>query len=263
MRVFVPRWTQRRSAAAFSVWIRYRDVQRLSVKRAIGMMIDNSDLQSRFVSASSYADLSQLQTATEYGNTAVESLVQSAALKAAEHRCPTWAPGRRGPSRPCPRLLAPSLPSPVLDRGCSSSCRSPPLSPPSPPPRPPRVAFRAQIQILEYFPDKLSATSLSPEQRNFVLAALSSCSKNIDAFLSLMPEMEVPSRADGHNGARFAQALRVSSPKRGGVPSQGGGACLGGTLCRLRSCLDDTSTHSHPTRIQTYTPQPLCVFPNS
>jgi len=100
---------------------KYRDLQRLSVKRAIGMMIDNSDLQSRFVSASSYAELSELQTAVEYGNTAVESLVQ----------------------------------------------------------------------ILEYFPDKLTANNLSPEQKTFVLAALSSASKNIDSFLTLMPATEV------------------------------------------------------------------------
>ena len=96
---------------------KYKELQRLNVKRAISFMLDNYNLRDRFVTASAFAPLSQQQLATEYAQTAVESLVQ----------------------------------------------------------------------ILEYFPDKLSANDLTNEQKKFVLAALDSTSRNIDSFLLLMP----------------------------------------------------------------------------
>ena len=97
---------------------KYKELQRLNIKRAISFMIDNYNLQDRFVTASAFAPLEKQQVATEYAQTAVESLVQ----------------------------------------------------------------------ILEYFPDKLVANDLSREQSQFVLAALTSTSKNIDSFLSLNQE---------------------------------------------------------------------------
>ena len=96
---------------------KYKELQRLNVKRAISFMLDNYDLRDRFVTASAFAPLSQQQQATEYAQTAVESL----------------------------------------------------------------------IQILEYFPDKLTANDLTSEQKKFVLSALDSTSRNIDSFLLLMP----------------------------------------------------------------------------
>ena len=96
---------------------RAQELQRLNIKRAIKFMLDNYDLRDRFVTASAFAPLAQQQQATDYAQTAVESL----------------------------------------------------------------------IQILEYFPDKLTVNDLSREQSQFVLAALSSTSKAIDSFLTLMP----------------------------------------------------------------------------
>jgi hypothetical protein len=55
---------------------RYKSLQRLNVKRAISMMIDNYDLYGRFVAASAAAPGDKIQTATGYGQRAVESLVQ-------------------------------------------------------------------------------------------------------------------------------------------------------------------------------------------
>jgi hypothetical protein len=55
---------------------KYRDLQRLNVKRAIRMMIDNSDLATRFALATAFAPLDQVTAATDYGNTAVEALTQ-------------------------------------------------------------------------------------------------------------------------------------------------------------------------------------------
>merc|ERR1712216_307215 len=84
-------------------------------------MLDNYDLRGRFVTASAFAPLDKQQQATDYAQTAVESL----------------------------------------------------------------------IQILEYFPDKLVVNDLSREQSQFILAALTSTSKNIDSFLALMPAESV------------------------------------------------------------------------
>jgi len=100
---------------------KFRELQRLDVKRAIGMMIENYDLRDRFVRASAYAPSDRVSDATVYGNTATEAL----------------------------------------------------------------------IQILEYFPSKLTATDLTREQQSFVLSALTSCSKSIDSFLLLMPADDV------------------------------------------------------------------------
>ena len=102
---------------------KFKELQRLNIKRAISFMLDNYELRDRFVTASAFAPLSQQQQATEYAQTAVEGL----------------------------------------------------------------------IQILEYFPDKLSVNDLTPEQRSFVLRALESTSKSIDEFLRLMP----PEAVDG------------------------------------------------------------------
>lgn len=55
---------------------KYRELQRLNIKRAIGMMIDNYDLRDRFVRASAAAPSSKLSQATEYANNAVENLIQ-------------------------------------------------------------------------------------------------------------------------------------------------------------------------------------------
>ena len=97
---------------------KYKELQRLNIKRAVSFMLENYDLRDRFVTASAFAPLGEQQRATEYAQTAVEGL----------------------------------------------------------------------IQILEYFPDKLSANDLSPAQKDFVLAALASTSKSIDSFFLLMPD---------------------------------------------------------------------------
>jgi len=96
---------------------KYKEIQRLNVKRAIKFMIDNYSLNERFVKASSFAPAMQVATAGQYGQAAVESL----------------------------------------------------------------------IQILEYFPDKLTANDLTREQEKFVMAALDSTNRNIDLFCELMP----------------------------------------------------------------------------
>jgi len=100
---------------------KYKELQRLNIKRAVGMMIDNYDIRDRFVRASGFARGGDVNSATMYGNTCTESLQQ----------------------------------------------------------------------ILEYFPSNLEANSLTPQQSQFVLAALNSASKNIDLFLGLMPEGDV------------------------------------------------------------------------
>ena len=46
-------------------------------------------------------------------------------------------------------------------------------------------------QILEYFPDKLTANDLTREQEKFVMSALASTERNIDLFLGLMPPAAV------------------------------------------------------------------------
>ena len=66
---------------------KYKDLQRLNIKRAVGMMLENSDLQGRFVAATAYAPPSKVTQATEYGNQAVEALVQIL----------EYFPGARGP----------------------------------------------------------------------------------------------------------------------------------------------------------------------
>ena len=103
---------------------KYKTLQRLNVKRAVGMLLDNYDLNGRIVAASAYAPSGQQQRAINYGSTAIEDLTQ----------------------------------------------------------------------ILEYFPDKLKANTLTPEQSRFVLAALRDASENIDRFMALMPA-EVVERA--------------------------------------------------------------------
>ena len=55
---------------------KYRELQRLNIKRAIGMMIDNYDLRDRFVRASASAPSGKLQAAADFGNNAVENLIQ-------------------------------------------------------------------------------------------------------------------------------------------------------------------------------------------
>jgi len=55
---------------------KYKDVQRSGIKRAVNFMIDNSNLRDRFVTAGSFAAVSDQQQANTYAGTAVESLVQ-------------------------------------------------------------------------------------------------------------------------------------------------------------------------------------------
>jgi len=55
---------------------KYKDVQRSGIKRAVNFMIDNSNLRDRFVTAGSFAAVSDQQQANAYAGTAVESLVQ-------------------------------------------------------------------------------------------------------------------------------------------------------------------------------------------
>jgi len=55
---------------------KFKELQRLNVKRAIGMMIENYDLRDRFVRASAYAPADRISDATIYGNTATEALIQ-------------------------------------------------------------------------------------------------------------------------------------------------------------------------------------------
>lgn len=55
---------------------KFKELQRLNVKRAIGMMIENYDLRDRFVRASAYAPADRVSDATIYGNTATEALIQ-------------------------------------------------------------------------------------------------------------------------------------------------------------------------------------------
>ncbi|KAL1527301.1 hypothetical protein AB1Y20_015973 [Prymnesium parvum] len=55
---------------------KYRELQRLNVKRAVRFMLDNYALGERFVKASSFAPASQVVAATQYGQAAVEGLIQ-------------------------------------------------------------------------------------------------------------------------------------------------------------------------------------------
>mmetsp|Transcript_15392 Transcript_15392/g.49189 ORF Transcript_15392/g.49189 Transcript_15392/m.49189 type:complete len:232 (+) Transcript_15392:20-715(+) len=55
---------------------KYRDLQRLNIKRATRMMLENSDFATRFNKASAFAPRDQVMQATTYGNTAVEGLNQ-------------------------------------------------------------------------------------------------------------------------------------------------------------------------------------------
>lgn len=53
-----------------------QELQRLNIKRAISFMLDNYSLRDRFVTASAFAPLESQQLATDYAQTAVESLIQ-------------------------------------------------------------------------------------------------------------------------------------------------------------------------------------------
>jgi hypothetical protein len=55
---------------------KFKDLQRLNIKRAIGMMLENSELRERFISASLYCPPEQIAQATTFGNSAVENLIQ-------------------------------------------------------------------------------------------------------------------------------------------------------------------------------------------
>ena len=55
---------------------KYKELQRLNIKRAVGFMLENYSLRDRFVSASAFAPLEKQQVATDYAQTAVESLIQ-------------------------------------------------------------------------------------------------------------------------------------------------------------------------------------------
>ena len=55
---------------------KYKSLQRLDVKRAVGMMIENYDLSTRFVRAAGSAAIENQGVANQYGNKVVESLTQ-------------------------------------------------------------------------------------------------------------------------------------------------------------------------------------------
>jgi len=55
---------------------KYKELQRLNIKRAIKFMLDNYALRDRFVSASGYAPVDEQQEAFQYAQSAVESLIQ-------------------------------------------------------------------------------------------------------------------------------------------------------------------------------------------
>ena len=55
---------------------KYKELQRLNIKRAVNFMLENYSLRDRFVTASAFAPLEQQQQATDYAQTAVESLIQ-------------------------------------------------------------------------------------------------------------------------------------------------------------------------------------------
>ena len=97
-----------------------KDLQRLNIKRSTSMILENSDLQGRFVAASVYADPSKVSEATEYGNNAVEALVQIQeyfSAGGARLTSPGWVVGcdaalSRRPSPPRGSLTVPAA-SPV------------------------------------------------------------------------------------------------------------------------------------------------------
>ena len=55
---------------------KYKELQRLNVKRAVKFMLDNYSLQDRFIAASTFAPLDQQQLATSYAQSSVEPLIQ-------------------------------------------------------------------------------------------------------------------------------------------------------------------------------------------
>jgi len=55
---------------------KYKELQRLNIKRAVKFMLDNYSLRDRFVTASAYASASEQQDALQFAQTAVESLIQ-------------------------------------------------------------------------------------------------------------------------------------------------------------------------------------------
>jgi len=55
---------------------KYKELQRLNIKRAIGFMLENYDLRDRFVTASVYASQADQGSAQSFAGTAVESLIQ-------------------------------------------------------------------------------------------------------------------------------------------------------------------------------------------
>jgi hypothetical protein len=127
---------------------KYKELQRLNIKRAVKFMLDNYSLRDRFVTASAFAPLEQQQQATDYAQTAVESLVQILEYfpdKLVRHASSHW-----------------------------NACAT-------------RVLRRYYMCLCLCTRAAQSANDLTSDQAKFVLAALKSTSKSIDAFLSLMP----------------------------------------------------------------------------
>lgn len=105
---------------------KYKELQRLNIKRAVKFLLDNYELENRVARATQLIPAEQQSEALQFGNRAVESLQQ----------------------------------------------------------------------ILDYFPDKLSADQLSAEQKQFVLSALKSASSSIDSFMGVMPAETVKKARD-------------------------------------------------------------------
>ena len=85
-----------------------KDLARLNIKRSVGMILDNSDLQGRFVAATAYADPNKVSEATAYGSQAVEALVQILEYFPGARVPPRWDGGMR-PLADCARPVSPWL----------------------------------------------------------------------------------------------------------------------------------------------------------
>jgi len=55
---------------------KYKELQRLNIKRAIRMMVDNSSLQDRMVTATAFISMDDQTKANNYARSAIEGLVQ-------------------------------------------------------------------------------------------------------------------------------------------------------------------------------------------